>query len=149
MNSVGEKMHQLRVWKGTLSVWAFFMASLLLLGILYYEGLFYMVEVWNKQEEYSHGFLIPVISIFFVWLNKNRLEQLPFEGSWAGVFLLALGVGLFVLGEGRSRYPDPCRQDDGHDQKGFERMPLHFNASFLWGLKITGPSFLISRYRTE
>jgi len=99
MNTVVKDSGQLQVWRGTVSVWMLFLASVLLLGFIYYDGLAYMVQTWNKQEEYSHGFLIPVISLFFIWQKKNKLEQIPFEGSWAGAFILLLGIGLYFLGE--------------------------------------------------
>jgi exosortase D (VPLPA-CTERM-specific) len=34
-----------------------------------------------------------------IWQQKDRLEQIPFEGSWRGVGLVLLGGGLLVLGQ--------------------------------------------------
>ena len=92
-------MNNSQVWKNPLSTWLAFALSALLLGFVYYDGLSYMVEIWERQEEYSHGFLIPFISLFFVWQKKNELAALPFASSWTGVLILLLGLVLFFLGE--------------------------------------------------
>ena len=86
-------------WKGTATLWVLFSLSLLLLSLIFYDGLVYMASIWEKQEEYSHGYLIPFISLFFIWQKKNELGRLPFAGSWAGVLILLLGVVFFFLGE--------------------------------------------------
>ena len=97
-------MNNIQIWRNTALVWAVFLVSALLLGFVYYDGLSYMAEMWGKKEEYSHGYLIPVISLFFLWQKKNDLEKLPFAGSWAGVLILLSGIVLFVLGELSSLY---------------------------------------------
>jgi len=98
------KENQSPYWKGTVTLWLTFLVAILLLGFIYYDGLSYMVSTWEKQEEYSHGYLIPFITLFFVWQKTNELEKLPFAGSWAGVLILVLGVTLFFLGEVSTLY---------------------------------------------
>ncbi len=56
-----------------------------------------LLNLWEKKEEYSHGYLIPVISLFLVWQVKNSLEKREFVGSWLGfVAVLASSLLLFV-----------------------------------------------------
>jgi len=76
-----------------------FLVSLVALGFGYIDGLQDLVRAWSGREEYSHGFLIPFIALFFIWQKKNVLAQVEFEGSWAGLFVLILGIGLLYLGE--------------------------------------------------
>jgi exosortase D (VPLPA-CTERM-specific) len=92
-------MNNLQVWRSPISTWLAFALSAPLLGFIYYGGLSHMVQIWERQEEYSYGFLIPFISLFFLWQKKNELAALPFEGSWTGVLILLPGFGLFFLGE--------------------------------------------------
>ena len=66
---------------------------------LFHEALMELWEVWGSQEEYSYGYLIPVISVFLVWQMKNRFEREPFTGSILGVLLTLGGVILLLLGE--------------------------------------------------
>lgn len=93
------KEEQAPRWKNSNLAWLLFLMSVMLLGVIYFDGLGYMVKIWEQQEEYSHGFLIPLISLFFVWQKKNELSRIPFPGSWGGVVVLLLGIALFFLGE--------------------------------------------------
>jgi len=79
--------------------WALVTVVLILLGILYYDGLIPLLNTWENSEEYSHGYLIPVVSLFMIWQQKERLEQLEFTGSWSGFALVVFGVALFFMGE--------------------------------------------------
>jgi exosortase D (VPLPA-CTERM-specific) len=57
-----------------------------------------MVEVWSR-EEYSHGWLIPLIAAFMAWRNRRALAAVPWRGEWAGALLVALAMMLLVLGD--------------------------------------------------
>jgi exosortase D (VPLPA-CTERM-specific) len=72
---------------GVLSLW------------LFWDGLSLMWMIWIGAPEYSHGILIPPIAAFLIWQQKDRLQPIPFEGSWWGVALVLLGGGLLVLGQ--------------------------------------------------
>ena len=69
------------------------------LGVVFFSGLSLMVQWWIGHDEYSYGWLIPPIAAFLVWQRRDALRQLPFPGSWAGVAIVALGLGLWLLGE--------------------------------------------------
>jgi len=58
-----------------------------------------MVKWWSNREEYSHGFLIPVITVYLIWQRSDQLRKTPFEGSWLGVLTVAFGLFLYFLGE--------------------------------------------------
>ncbi|MCR4347303.1 MAG: VPLPA-CTERM-specific exosortase XrtD [Sulfuricaulis sp.] len=94
-STVGEK---LTVWKETPWIWGSFIFMAALLGFVYFDGLKDLVRMWNTKEEYSYGYLIPVITLFLIWQRKDSLERIPFSGSWAGAFITLLGIGLFVIG---------------------------------------------------
>lgn len=66
---------------------------------LFWDGLSYMWSVWITYPEYSHAILIPPISAFLIWQQKDRLEQIPFGGSFWGVALVLLGGAMLVLGQ--------------------------------------------------
>lgn len=87
------------LWDIGLKFWGW---SGLLIGMsvfIFFDSLKLLVGNWMTSEEYSHGLLIPFITAFLIWQKKNELARLPFEGSWAGVGIVALGVGLYFLGE--------------------------------------------------
>jgi exosortase D (VPLPA-CTERM-specific) len=58
-----------------------------------------MVAGWLGMEEYSHGILIPFMTLFLIYQKKNTLALLPVEGSWLGALLVLLGAGLYLAGE--------------------------------------------------
>jgi exosortase D (VPLPA-CTERM-specific) len=62
----------------------------------FWDGLTAMWIWWFDIPEYSHGVLIPPVAAFLIWQQKDRLERVPFTGSWAGVGLILIG-GLILL----------------------------------------------------
>jgi exosortase D (VPLPA-CTERM-specific) len=65
----------------------------------FWDGLKIMWGSWIDSPEYSHGLLIPPVAAFLVWQQKDRLERMPFIGSWWGVAIIALGGALLLLGQ--------------------------------------------------
>jgi exosortase D (VPLPA-CTERM-specific) len=63
-----------------------------------FESLEAMVNKWEAQEEYSYGYMIPVITLFLMWQRKDKLEQIEFTGSWAGVVVVVGGLLLYMVG---------------------------------------------------
>lgn len=77
-----------------------FVATVLLglLTALYYEIFAGLVYDWDNDPNYSHGFLVPLMSAYFVYERWNRLRQTPIQPSSLGIPLLLCGVGLLVIG---------------------------------------------------
>ncbi|MBU1191575.1 MAG: VPLPA-CTERM-specific exosortase XrtD [Gammaproteobacteria bacterium] len=64
-----------------------------------FDPLAAMVQRWDNSEEYGYGYMIPVITLFLIWQRKDKLEAIPFTGSWLGVGLLLVGVLTIVVGQ--------------------------------------------------
>ncbi|MFN0038559.1 MAG: VPLPA-CTERM-specific exosortase XrtD, partial [Burkholderiales bacterium] len=79
--------------------WVCFVAALVMLVVAFTGVFSSLVNFWSTQEEYSFGYLIPLISAFLVWQKKDLLEQLEFDGAWPGFAMVALSLGLFVFGD--------------------------------------------------
>jgi len=78
------------------SLWG---VTLLLLAAIFYESLAEMGHVWLGSEEYSHGFFIPTISIYLIWVRRNELSFVEnIKESTLGLVILLLGLLLFLLG---------------------------------------------------
>jgi len=69
-------------------------------GLLYYlfrEEVNGIVYRWVNDSSWSHGFLIPLFSIYFVNQHKSKILNIQPRRSWIGlVFLLAL-IGFYPL----------------------------------------------------
>jgi len=61
--------------------------------LLYQNGLIWLFEIWSHND-YSHGFLIPFVSLYIVWEQKNRyqLPVIPAYPAAAAVILLSLAL---------------------------------------------------------
>jgi exosortase D (VPLPA-CTERM-specific) len=57
-----------------------------------------LYNIWNLKPEYSHGVIIPVLSAFLIWRQRDELRNLPFTGSWTGLVLIAAGLMLRFIG---------------------------------------------------
>ncbi len=58
-----------------------------------------MVYRWSTDASYSHGFLIPFFSLYFLHQKKDRiLEQTEYRPSWfPGLFLLLCCLAMYPL----------------------------------------------------
>ncbi len=68
------------------------------LGFVFWEGLVELEDLWSKKEEYSHAYILPLISLFLVWQKSAELRRLPLEGSWLGIPVVIFGVLLGFAG---------------------------------------------------
>lgn len=69
------------------------LACAALLGWIYYPTFVWMVDRWNAADSYfAHGFIIPIVSVFWVWQKRAVLKQTPKEGSYAGLPIVVLAA---------------------------------------------------------
>ncbi|ROS06128.1 exosortase D (VPLPA-CTERM-specific) [Sinobacterium caligoides] len=76
----------------------FLAISVSLIIFLFSDSLSMMVQWWER-DEYSHGYMIPVISLLLVLQSLPSLSKRSRSSSWAGVVLVVLSVGLWVVAE--------------------------------------------------
>ena len=62
-------------------------------------GLWNLVGRWSQQEEYSHGFLIPVVAVWLLWARRDALRASVGRPSWIGPVLILLTIPMLVVGE--------------------------------------------------
>lgn len=67
-------------------------ATLLLMIALYWEIVPSMVQQWQKDENYSHGFLVPLIAGYFFWQRWPELKERPVNPANTGLFVVVLGL---------------------------------------------------------
>lgn len=90
-------MNERVVFRTSAMSWLLGLGILSVFWLVFSDGIAEIVKSWER-EEYSYGYMIPFISAFFLWQQKDRLELLPFPGSWGGVVLVLFGIGLYILG---------------------------------------------------
>lgn len=62
-------------------------------------GLWDLVARWQRQEEYSHGFFIPLITLWMLWARRDAVVKSIGNPSWFGPILILLAVLMLVIGE--------------------------------------------------
>ncbi|MCZ6464073.1 MAG: exosortase/archaeosortase family protein [Proteobacteria bacterium] len=65
---------------------------------VYSPILYYMALHWKIVPDYSHGFLIVPLAIYFAWQRKPLLEAAKIGGTWWGLVPLALGLAALAVG---------------------------------------------------
>lgn len=69
-----------------------------LLLAIYAPTIWWMVDRWNaKDSYYSHGFLVPLVSLYVLWLKKKRLSAIKPKPVVLGLWLLIAGLLIHML----------------------------------------------------
>ncbi len=66
--------------------------------VVYGPILYYMVLHWNEVADYSHGFLVAPLALYFAWERQPKLQRARIEPSWWGLVPLALSTLTLVMG---------------------------------------------------
>ena len=66
--------------------------------IVFWQVLVRLVDAWIVDGNYSHGFLIIPIALYFVWERRQRLSAAPFAPSAIGLVFLAAGIAVLLAG---------------------------------------------------
>jgi exosortase D (VPLPA-CTERM-specific) len=72
--------------------------GVVLATITFRSALGELVRRWSVQEEYSHGFLIPIIAAWLIWTRRRILLASFGAPSWAGVLLILLAMFMHLIG---------------------------------------------------
>ncbi|MFI5070718.1 MAG: exosortase A [Terriglobales bacterium] len=67
-------------------------------GWLYFHIILHLAGQWSKDPNFSHGFFVPLFSLFLLWQDRDRLAKLPPAPSLWGLPILIFGVLILVLG---------------------------------------------------
>ena len=74
------------------------------LAVLFRDASFNLWRRWGQQQELSHSYFIPLISAYLVWINRSAVIKSIGAPSLSGFFLIALALGLLLLGQLTSIY---------------------------------------------
>jgi exosortase len=75
-------------------------ATVILAGIslVFWRVFVRLVDAWIVDGNYSHGFLIVPIALYFVWERWGQLTAAPMRPSWFGLVLAGLGLTVLMAG---------------------------------------------------
>lgn len=76
--------------------WAIFIIS----GFIFLYGavIRFLVDDWIHLPDFSHGFLIPFVSLYFAYEGRKEWSALIIPGQWSGLIWIVVGVIVLFLG---------------------------------------------------
>lgn len=76
----------------------FYLVLILVLALVYWDTFSLLVYTWRTDPDYSHGFLVPILSGYLCWAKREALRALPLRPKVGGIIPLVFGLVIFVLG---------------------------------------------------
>ena len=67
-------------------------------AILYHHTIINMANDWLNNDNYSHGFLVPAISAYMIWQQRDKLIGLESHPSYWGLGFMLTGMASFIIG---------------------------------------------------
>ena len=58
----------------------------------YWPTLVEMVEIWEREPDYSHGFLVAPLAVFLLWMRRDLAPTWTARVAWPGLSLIALSM---------------------------------------------------------
>ena len=66
---------------------------------LYWPVLTKLILNLSESGDFSYGLLIPPVSLYIAYLKWPQIRQQLWHPSWTGLLVIALGLGLYILGD--------------------------------------------------
>jgi len=67
-------------------------------ALLYRQVLVKLVSDWYHDDNYSHGFLIVPLALYFAWERREKLRKIPVAPTSFGLVIVAASVMVLVAG---------------------------------------------------
>lgn len=85
-------------------LWLHLLAVFGLLAVIYASIVPGMAAQWWEDPNYSHGFLVPLASAYFLWERRQELARAQAGGGLLGLPLLLGGLALLAFGYAGTEY---------------------------------------------
>src|SRR4030042_5600683 len=63
----------------------------------YWPTLVELVGAWNREPDYSHGFFVVPLALFFLWARRDSFPGPAAHMAWPGLILIAASIGVRML----------------------------------------------------
>jgi exosortase len=63
-----------------------------------------MASQWWQDPNYTHGFFVPVFSLFLLWERRAKLATLRINPAWSGLVILLFALMTLVVGTIKSDF---------------------------------------------
>jgi exosortase len=72
--------------------------ALIALAIAYADVAAGLVRQWSADDNYSHGFVVVPLALWFAWERRHALAGAPFGPSLIGLGVIAVGLAMLAVG---------------------------------------------------
>ena len=69
------------------------------LAFIFADGLVEMEYRWSSMEQYSYGYMVPIVALFLLWQKIGEIKSMDWEPTWWSLGLMALALLGWCLGE--------------------------------------------------
>ena len=67
-------------------------------AVLYWRVVAHLIRDWTYDGNYSHGFLIVPLALYFAWERGARLRSTPIQPSGVGLAIVLASIGVLLVG---------------------------------------------------
>lgn len=79
--------------------WVLVFSGILLFVFCYHTTIQWLIATWSHDKPYSHGFFVPFIFLYLVWLKREQLSRILPRPAWlTGGLILCVSSLLLLLG---------------------------------------------------
>lgn len=64
----------------------------------YWPTLVGLVAAWDREADYSHGYLVAPLAIWFLWTRRDQFPGIDRRHAWVGLSLIGVSFGVRALG---------------------------------------------------
>jgi len=76
----------------------------LLTAWLYAPFVFQLASQWWQDPNYTHGFFVPMFSLFLLWEKRAKLAALRIKPAWPGLVMILVALWALILGTIKSEF---------------------------------------------
>jgi len=85
--------------RSTVPAYALIAVALAAAAFLFSEAIGQLYSIWNVYPEYSYGIIVPLVTVFLIWRERDQLRGMPLTGSPYGLILIGAGLLLRIIGQ--------------------------------------------------
>lgn len=74
------------------------------LFLLYMPFLTTLLRDWGTNDDYSHGYFIPVVCLYMIYSLRDELKRRAKQTAFSGLLLIAVGLLLLLVGKVGSEF---------------------------------------------
>src|SRR5216684_7916203 len=63
-----------------------------------------MASQWWQDPNYTHGFFVPMFSLFLLWERRAKLAALRIKPAWPGLVMILVALWALILGTIKSEF---------------------------------------------